>query len=245
MGFSTKTRAQSVPNQGKTMSWIGFGVNKNIGEHFAIEYFQTNSIALSDSVRMNFIQPNLNIKYKLDQLSFYLGTKPTFSFGGNQLIYNRLTAGIKYKFRFNKYFRSKISFNFEQHFTQRSKFQQRYYLRWDLYYRNTDWPLRLRPFFNQKIYYYTGGRPLQYYDEFGSKTENIPPSGLHAYRWRAGIKIFPTKNMILSAFLEQQKEFNINFLGTKEINSLNPNSGKIRRGFYNYTTIGLSVYFLL
>ncbi len=235
--------AQSIPSQGKLMNWIGVGISKKIGNKISIEYYHTYSFEINNKLQPNFIQSSVKLQYKISDLSVYLGTKPTFILtNSSQSVVHRLISGIKYKFRFSKKIRSKVSLNFEHYFTQKSKFKQRYFFRFDIYYRNPKWPLKLRPFLNQKIYYYSGGRPLQYYDDLGDKTENVPPNGYHAYRWRGGLKIYPTKKMSISIYMEQQREFNLNILGNNDINSLNPNSGKIRRGFHNYSTIGISTY---
>ncbi len=224
------------------MTWLGVGVSKKLNEKFSINYFQNHSFDLTNGMNLNFIQPSLNLNYKVSKpLTISIGTKPTFLLNNNkQLIFHRLTGRVKYHVRVSKRIRSNISLNGEHHFDQRSKFQQRYFLRLDVYYRNTDLPWKLRPFFNQKLYWYANGRPLQYRDSEGDKTELKSPNGLHAYRWRMGIKLYPTKKMTISAYYMQQKEFNTTLFGTRNINDLNPNTGKIRRPFFDFSAIGIS-----
>ena len=133
----------------------------------------------------------------------------------------------------------------EHHFTQRSKFQQRYYYRLDLYYRNTKLPWRLRPFLDQKLYWYSGGKPLQYYYADGEPAKLESPDGLHAYRIKTGLKLYPSDNFLLSVYYLKQKEFNTELFGSRDINSINPNSNSIRRTFYNFSVIGLSCTYKL
>jgi hypothetical protein len=224
------------------MLWTTFGVSKKLSDKFSLSYNQLHSLSLAET-RFNFIQPDLEISYELSKKwDVALNYTPTFSLDDvpdNQLIYHRVSAEIKVSSKLGKRFRMKNSITAEQHFTERSKFKQRYYYRLDLYYRDTKLPWKLRPFITQKLYWYSNGRDLQYYDADGNKTDLTSPNGLHAYRVKAGIKLYPNNNFSFSVYFQKQKEFNSSILGSRDINSLNPNSNNIRRSFYDFSVIGI------
>lgn len=246
--FGLTANAQITESSEKTMFWNTLGVSVPLDDKFSISYFQLHSLSL-DQPGFNFIQPDLDINYRVtDRLRFSVGFTPTFSIDDNpdnQLVYHRVTGKLRLNTRISRRIRMNNSFTFEHHFTQRSKFQQRYIYRLDLYYRDTSLPWRLRPFVNQKLYYYTNGRPLQYYDDAGNKTDRVSPNGLHAYRVQLGLKLYPIDGLTVTAYYLKQLEFNTSLLGTRDINSLNPNSNNIRRPFYNFSVIGLSLSYSL
>ena len=247
IGTSLSLIAQ-ITETDNTMLWTTLGVNKKLSDKFRISYYQLHSLSLAEP-RFNFIQPDLELNYELNKKwDVAISYTPTFSLDGvqgNQLIYHRVSADIKLSSKLGKRVRIRNSITAEQHFTQRSKFKQRYFYRFDIYYRNTKWPWRLRPFATQKIYWYANGRDLQYYDASGNKTDLTSPDGLHAYRLKAGLKFYPSKDFNFSIYYQKQKEFNSGVFGSRDINSLNPNSNNIRRPFYDFSVIGVSCNYKL
>lgn len=231
-----------------SMLWTTLGLSKKIDNNWSISYYQLHSFSLNDS-RVNFIQPDLGISYGISRnLNIRFGYTPTFSLDevkGNQLLYHRISTRIKLNTKISKRIRMRNSFTAEHHFTERSKFQQRYYYRLDLYYRDINLPWRLRPFIDQKLYWYSGGRPLQYYNDDGDPTKLESPNGLHAYRIKAGLKLYPSDKFILTLYYLKQIEFNSELLGSRDINSINPNSNSVSRRFYNFSVIGLSCTYKL
>jgi len=230
------------------MLWLGLGLSKKVNKKFGISYYQLNSVNF-EGPRLNFIQLDLGASYKLvDNLSVKAGGKATFSIDSdpeNQLLYPRLYLALRYNTRISKRWRMKNSLYFEHHFDQRSKFQQRYFHRFDLYYRNTKWPWRLRPYITTKLYYYANGRDLQYYDENEDKTEKVATRGFHAFRFQPGVKLYPNKKIMLAVSFMRQIEFNSSLFGGKPINDENPKSGRIRRPFYNFNVFNLAFFYKL
>jgi len=244
IGFIYVTRAQ-ITETDHQMIWTSFSLNKKINKKFNINYLQLHSIDLYSS-KLNFIQSKFSFNYKLKKhLSLSLGYSPTFSLdgvAGNQLIYHRVSTRIRLKTKLPAHLYMKNSIVGEYHFTQRSKWQERYYYRLDLEYRNKNhMPWRMRPFISQKLYWYQNGRLLQYYDTDGNKVDLSSPNGLHAYRLQAGIKIYPIRKWHFTLYYLKQKEFNTSLFNAKNINSLNPVSGKIRKSFYDFTVLGISI----
>lgn len=242
--IATNINAQITEND-NTMLWATISIRKKINDKFSVSYSQLNSIDLNNP-RFNFIQPDIRLNYNISKkVIITAGYSPTFSLdqiSENQLIYHRVIGRIRLRTKISKRIRMSNSITAEYYFTQRSKFQQRYYYKLDLYYRNTKLPWRLRPYLTQKLYYYSNGRPLQYYDNNGDPTDKKSPNGFHAYRLETGIKFYPTKIFRFSVYYLQQIEFNA---GGAEINNTNPNTGIIRRPYYDFNVIGVKCGFSL
>ncbi len=234
-----------VNETNKTMLWSTLGVSTKLNDNLKLSYYQLHSINLKGG-GINFIQPDLGLAYKLNnKWSLEFHYSPTFSIDNNpnnQSLYHRISGKVKVKTKISKRFRMSNALVAEQHFTQRSKFQQRYYYRLDLFYRDTKLPWKLRPFINQKLYVYSNGKPLQYFNADGSLAENKSPNGLHAYRIQTGVKLYPTDKLIFALYYLKQKEFNA---GSNNINVLNPNTNNISRSFYDFSVLGLSLSFKL
>lgn len=232
-----------VTETDKSMFWATASTGTKLSKKVSLSYEQLHSYDLTKG-RINFIQPSLGVHYKPSkkwQLSFnYIPTISIDENPNNQLLYHRVRVRARHYTRVNKRFRMYNSINAEHNFNQFSKYQQRIYLRNDFYYRNNSLPWRLRPFIEQRLYWYQGGRDLQYYSEDGAKLEKVAPNGLHAYRGKIGVKLYPIKNLNFSLYLLKQEEFNTSLFGAKDINSPNRKKNKIRRKYYDYTVFGLS-----
>ena len=103
--------------------------------------------------------------------------------------------------------RIRNAFTAEHNFTQRPKFQQRYYYTLKVTYRNNKLPLKMRPYITNKLYYYSGGNPRIYDIEEGlvppgsiDAEEGLAPNGFHAYRIQAGVRMEIAKNVSLNVF---------------------------------------------
>ncbi|MFH6771050.1 DUF2490 domain-containing protein [Gaetbulibacter aestuarii] len=240
--FGLLSRAQ-VRETETTMLWTLLGVNADLNDKFDLSYYQLHSFSFNSS-SLNFIQPDLELGYDLaPDWDVKLGYSPTFSLdgvAGNQLVYHRISARVRLSSHLGRRFRMKNALVAEQHFTQRSKFKQRYYYRLDLYYRDTDLPWRLRPFVNQRFYYYANGQKLQYFNTDGEPTAYESPNGFHAYRLQIGVKVYPIDHFNFSIFYLKQKEFNSRLFNSRDINTIDPNTNTVSRKFYDFTTIGLS-----
>ncbi len=231
------------------MLWTTLSVSKKINSKFNISYLQLHSVNLNTS-KLNFIQSELSFNYKLNKtLTSTISYSPTFSIdtvSGNQLAYHRMSTKIKLKTKITKRFSMKNSMVAEFHFTERSKWKQRFYYRLDLEYKNNrKMPWKMRPFISQKLYYYYNGKLLQYYDDLGNKTDLKSPNGLHAYRIKTGVKLYPVKKLSFAVYYQKQKEFNTDLFGSSDINNLNTSSGKIRRSFYDFSVFGISCNYKL
>ena len=124
VGLNLKAQIAETEN---SMLWTTLGVSKKINDNLHLSYNQLHSFSHDDS-RVNFIQPDLGLSYKLTQnLDARIGYSPTFSLDevqGNQLLYHRISGRLKMNTKISKRIRMRNSFTAEHHFTQRSKFKQ-------------------------------------------------------------------------------------------------------------------------
>jgi len=193
--------------------------------------------------RIGSIQWNLGFRQLFtNDFSVSGGYKPTF-FPNREVnqIRHRLYGNLRYRQRLRS-FRIYHSLTTEWHFPRPSKFRFRTYYTFSIDYRNKKIPLKIRPYLALSLYHYLDGRPLQYYDEATeTKIEKVAPNGLHAARWRYGIRLRPIKQITISLYWLQQKEFNTRLFGGRDINSLNPRTGNIRRRFFDFNVLGYSI----
>lgn len=224
--------------------WTSVSFNKKINKKARFNYSQLHSIGSND-LDLKYVQFNFKFSYKLKKrITLSLGYKPSLSVE-NETLRNRLYAGVRMYSKLGDKIRMNNSLSLEYYFTQRAKFQNRYFYKLKVYYRNNQLPWRLRPFVSQRIFWYSNGRLLQYYDEKGNKTNLKPPKGIHAYRFKAGLKFYPVKKVAFTIFYLKQIEFNTRILGSRDINAINPNTDKVRRPFYDFSVYGVSISYTL
>ncbi len=248
LGFSFSINSQ-ITETDHQMFWGSFGLHKKLSKDVSLNYYQINSFNLNTG-QINFIQSDIGLNLKLaNHWSTGINYTPTFSIdniAGNQLVYHRLSAKLKFRHKIVRHLYMKNYLVAEYHFTQRAKWQERFYFRFDLEYKNKHkMPWKLKPYISQKLYWYQNGRLLQYYNPNGDKTLLASPNGLHAYRLKTGFKLYPSEKWSFNFYFLKQKEFNTKLFGSKDINNLNPNSGRIRRSFYDFKVWGLSVGYKL
>ena len=249
ISLSSLTNNAQITETDNQMFWGIISLNKKIDKKMSVSYLQLNSVDIN-SGKFNFIQSEFSFNYKLKKrLISTLAYSPTFSLdgiAGNQFVYHRLAGKIKLKTKVLKRLYMSNSIVGEYHFTERSKWRQRYYYRLDFEYKNNrKLPWKIRPFVSQKIYWYQNGRLLQYYDDLGNKTDLKSPNGLHAYRIKTGVKLSPLKKWNFIVYYQKQKEFNTSIFGSSDINNINTNNNKIRRSFYDFSVIGFSCNYKL
>ncbi len=240
--FSFSIKSQVDETQ-PYMFWHSVGLSTDMGEKMKFKLSILNSLSFSTG-KYNFIQPKIAFSIDAGKRSdIDFGFKPIYSIT-NQSFNSRVFVTYAHRSKKNK-FRFKNSLTAEFNFRQYSKFRERFYYAFNTYYRNTKWPLRIRPYGTLKLYYYLNGNDLQYYDDKGEPTKVASPNGLHAFRYILGFKIYPSKKASMNFYYQGQKEFNTGTKFSNNINDLNPNSGSIRRDFYDFGVLGFSLFFSL
>ncbi len=225
------------------MFWHSIGMSSPMGEKMKFKLSLLNSLRM-DRGEYNFLQPKVGFAFDVGRRqNIELGFKPIISLTRDQMFNPRFYIAYNRSVKLNTFFRMTNELTFEHNTQEYGKFKQRIYYDMGFYYRNLNLPLKLRPYTQMSLYYYLNGRPLQYYDNEGIPTEELKPNGLHALRYNLGVKIYPTNVISMSFNYKGQREFNIG--NKRNINSLNPNTGSIRRDFYHFNVVGVSIFFSL
>ncbi|MEM6726648.1 MAG: hypothetical protein AAF598_21595, partial [Bacteroidota bacterium] len=135
------------------------------------------------------------------------------------------------------------SFNAEYHFPQRSKFSYRLFHTFQLTYRDRDWPIDIRPFFQTRLYYYLGGRQVVFEDPESEEIITAAPDGLHGFRYILGcrIKLHDSVSMTLSYL--NHREFNASLFGGNPLNTEDLNEGDVNNQFFNFQSLGVGLSF--
>jgi hypothetical protein len=136
--------------------------------------------------------------------------------------------------------KNKTKFRLEQQIPRASNFRFRFLIDHKLYFKNKWMPLKATPYMAHRIFWFLGGKPLQYWNGLEKHVKQAP-NDLHRYRMTAGVRAKATKYVSLNLFYVFQKEFNVGWAPYREINVRNPISNRYNRSFSDHVTWGFSV----
>ena len=177
---------------------------------------------------------------KKTTVDFYY--KPMY-FKGNTLSrwYHRLSTSIS---KSSKLFSLplKNTITAEWHFPKLQKYQYRFIYTLKYSFKNKILPLRATPYIKYQLYYYLGGKPLDYFDETGEVlVARQSPDDFHRYRIGGGIRFRPAKYFYVTLYYIWQEEFNTKLTTNRSINILNNSQTAIKYPFNDYQVVGLSL----
>ncbi|WP_052599714.1 hypothetical protein [Aureispira sp. CCB-QB1] len=265
--LSANIFAQDLTNDLK--SWLGYSINVKIGKRFKVSFAQLYSVDIA-TARFGFAQSDLKLGFKIASRNYlqleysnaqYRWSNRLTNFGLSENLlglidYQRFTISYNTSHKLlkkNKYFRLKHYVSAQVFFPQPEKHRMRFIYTARIYYTHPKWPLKLKPYISNSLYYYLGGRPISYYDDEGNVIAYNAPNGFHRIRIKTGCSLKPLKKVpfTVTLYLIFQWEFNNYIFPNQEINyqkpiSLNnisypfkPISPNIQYPFNNYITIGL------
>jgi hypothetical protein len=104
--------------------------------------------------------------------------------------------------------------------------------------------LKLAPSASYLLFYNIGGTPIRYFNESGEQIAYQAANGFHRGRLIFNLNNKLSKQIRASIFYLNQHEFNLG-KETRNINVLNPNTGRIQRPFNNYHVLGFSLTYIL
>lgn len=103
--------------------------------------------------------------------------------------------------------------------------------------------LRIRPFTEARLYYYHGGKGINYYSPEGDLMVTKSPNDFHRYRVYLGIKTRPFKQIHFNIAYFINREFNSNLFPYSQLNVPNRRGTKTIAPFNNYNGIFTSLSF--
>ncbi|HFC01072.1 MAG TPA: DUF2490 domain-containing protein [Phaeodactylibacter sp.] len=155
--------------------------------------------------------------------------------------YNRLSTTISHRAKIFS-LPLKNSITAEWHFPQLKKYRYRFIYTLKYSFKNKVLPLRATPYIKYQLYYYLGGRPMNYYDEAGDVLlARQAPNDFHRFRLGAGVRFRPFKKFYVTLYYIWQQEFNTTFTKNRKLNILNKSQTKIKYPFNDYQVLGLSL----
>jgi hypothetical protein len=126
------------------------------------------------------------------------------------------------------------------------KYRYRFIYTIKLSFKNNFLPLRATPYIKYQLYYYLGGKPLNYWDENGEiLLARNAPNDFHRYRVGAGVRFRPAKHFYITIYYIWQEEFNTTFTNYRQLNILNKSQTAIKYAFNDYQVLGLSLTYYL
>lgn len=244
--YSKNLTAQDVQDTGtgNLKSWTTLNLSKRLGKENWLSFGVLQSFTIQGGAR-NYSQPSFRWRHRLAKpWNLYLSYAPTISYqaGKPSRMAHRVRGEIRYSNRFGPW-ALRNSLNAEYHFPVRNKFRYRFFHTAQLTYRNDKWPLGLRPYFQTRLYYYLGGRSIEYFDENTEDIVAAAPDGFHGFRTILGLRMRASKALTLNLTYLNHREFNTSFLGGNPLNTLDPDSDRRRNQFFNFKSIGLSLSF--
>lgn len=164
--------------------------------------------------------------------------------------YHRLEAQLAHRLELGP-FRLSNRIRAEKYFPQLAKFGSRYVYTQKWSYYNRNWPLRFSPFMKHQLFYYQGGKEINYWLPSDEIEEGEEPfitnatNGLHRYRLTLGARMRLHTRLYLSLFYTYQREFNTGLSPYTALNVPNESGSRIQRPFNNYSLLGLSLAYTL
>lgn len=251
------------PEIGNKLWYSGY-LSKKISTRWSVEHFSLTAFDVQGH-DFWFHQSLLGLNYRFNKLwSGHLSM--TQSFYGNspwwERRYTHIETGEKFaKFsglnlavirsgKIGRYINHKEKLIAQFYFPSFEKYGLRFQLSSKISYRRSNLPLRIKPFVQAALFYYTGGQEFTYYTENLEAVDAGKPHGLHRSRIKYGFTFRPVKKvkkLAVSLYRMHNREFNMGF--GNDLNILQPrNSGtgtKTALRFSNYDIWGLQVMLFL
>jgi hypothetical protein len=236
---------QDLTNQHKYFNTYGLQYNLNKRSSISSSY---TGIGELNNLKFTYHDIGVNFTRSISQ-------KSDISFGVDLIkILQRNTSGFEQYFRTNieyshntriKKIAISNEFNAEAYFPKFNKYQYRFIYSLDATYRWNITKWKIRPYSKFKLYYYSGGKYLDYYDNESNLIAKKSPNDIHRWRWYWGLKMKPHKQLSLVVSYFWNEEFNAGLFENSNINIYNKNKNGIKYAYNSYGAINLSLTYTL
>lgn len=220
-------------------SWATLGLDMRVSKKSSIAISNLTSID-NRSFTLGFMQTNAEMKVRLNNRFAINGGYKLSIFGipGNIRLYHRVfvAPSIKHDLGIGT---MSHTVNSEFHFPALRKYKYRliYTIRYGVKLKFLPWKGKL--YAKGELYYYLGGRPINYYSDNGDFIAKNSPNDFHRYRTGLGLRMKPSRNLRLSVYYMWQQEINSGLNPTRNINVPNSGGNKIQLPFNNYSVVGV------
>ena len=196
---------------------------------------------LTNGFKSDFNQSGVQLRYdltrKIDLASGYVFSGSNSLADGGSRVFTR----VGYKIRLAKVLSWSNSLQGEIHDKNENRYHYRIIWNTRLSPRKRLDFLNLSPSISYSLFYNIGGSPIRYYDKIGTVIASNTPDGFHRGRLMLSLNSKVAQNFSVSLYYMHQQEFNLFTNDLKEINVINPVTGKVTRRFDNYNVAGLTL----
>lgn len=235
---------QLSAQQKEWQNWNSIGLKVPISKMVDFKLSELASLSPANGYGLNFAQTSAAFSIDLTKLlSVKVGDQLNYIPGSTNALRNRIFVAAGIDNRFSTLIKAEHSLQAELHSKTETRYHQRFIITNALSLRRRFSILHLRPSVSYSLYYNMGGSPLQYYDKAGDPTVKQKPDGFHRGRFYARLNSRITRHVQLTLYYMDQSEFNFLSPADKNINVLNPSTGRIARPYDEYNVVGLSLLF--
>jgi len=225
-------------SQSEWKNWSSIGLDIGLSKKTDIGVSHLRSYNLDNNFKNTFKQWNVKVDHDLTRrFSLRAGIILT-KLVNDSISTNRFIVRGTYKTPILNIINWSNSLQGELHSPTQTRYNYRIIYMTRLAPKKRVGPLKLSPSVSYWLYYNLGGNAIQYYDETGSPLTLETPDGLHRGRFILSLNSKISKYLDLSLYYLNQHEFN---LAGKDMNVIDPNTGKVERPFSNFNVAGVSL----
>jgi len=231
----------SLEAQTEWKAWGTAALNLSFTKKLDLKISHLRAFSITNGFTNDFNQSSAILSYDLTK-KIDLSAGYTFS-GSNSITDggSRVSARAGYKLRLAKVLTWSNAIQGEIHDKNENRYHYRIILNTRLSPRKRLDFLNLSPSISYSLFYNIGGSPIRYYDKTGAVIASNTPDGFHRGRLMFSLNSKVAQNFSVSLYYMHQQEFNLFTNDLKEINVINPVTGKVTRRFDNYNVAGLTL----
>jgi len=225
--------------------WGSFNLDAPLTKKIDIKLNYLRSIEeIESGIKTNFNWYQIRFNYEINKKWDVQAGTAWMQVPAYNTTTNRIYARVFKSSKINKHLVLRNGIQIENHSKEEYRFDQRIILISRLGLRKRLEFLKLAPSASYLLFYNIGGNPIRYFNESGEQIAYQAANGFHRGRLILNLNTKIGKQIRASIFYMNQHEFNLG-KETRNINVLNPNTGRIQRPFNNYHTLGFSLTYIL
>ncbi len=228
-------------SQSEWRTWNSAGLNLSFSKKLDLRFSHMRSYSITNNFENIFNQTTASLEFdatkRVSVLAAVMNTGIPASAKNTQRYYTRLA----YKLPVANVLTWSNAVQAEIHSANETRFRNRFiYITRISNKKRFDF-LNLNLSAAYWFFYNTGGNEISYYDKTGKLVAKNSPDGFHRGRLFLAASSKITKDLSVSLLYMHQQEFNLPGNEFRNMNVVNPNTGRTARAFDNYNVVGLSL----
>lgn len=242
MGFYLMSCAQAKEWQ----TWTSINLKVPLSKKVGFSVSQLASFSPNEAYAVGFLQTSAAVSVNVSKnISLRIGDQLNNIPGKSNPLRNRIYLRGTLSNKVVNFLNLSHGLQAEWHDKNETRYRQRYIFINRVSLRKRFSALALRPSIAYSLYYNVGGNALQYYDKSGSPTVKQTADGFHRGRFSASLNSRISRHFQASIYYINQEEFNFLSSDDRNINVVNPATGRISRPYNNFQAIGLTLQFTI